>query len=280
MLSKIYLRAAKRCILLAAALSGTAPAAHAGDDFGIWAGVSAEKSVTKRLSFDVGADFRAGQNLQSIARWDGSLGVDYKVCKFLKVSTGYTYIYDRTPQEAKANFNNKGKRNGYNVEHGFWRSKHRFNLDATGRVKLGRFNISLRERYMLTRYAETDYKRDRYRDAAQPGYVGENFYWGGEAFTSLEQVERQKAPHTRHLLRSRLQAEWKIRGPFTPYVAYELSNDMSQQFELKKTRLSVGTDWKISKKHVLSLGYVYQNGIDDDSSNNIHVIDVGYKFKF
>ena len=51
---------------------------------------------------------------------------------------------------------------------------------------------------------------------------------------------------------------------------------------LAKTRLTLGTDWKISKKHSVSLAYIYQDGAGDDDSgtNNIHVIEVGYKFSF
>lgn len=271
----------KKHLLLAASLLATASPAVAGDDFGIWTGISAEKAVTKKVSLDFGVDFRAEQNLQSAARWDASFGFGYKPFKFLKFAAGYTYIYDRTPQEAKVNYTNKGRINGYNVDHGFWRSKYRFNFDVTGKVKFGPVSVSLRERYLLTEYDAATYKRDRYRDAVQGGYTGETFHWGGQDFMSYEQIQGEKSSHNRHLLRSRLQVEGKFGTcPITPFVAYELSNDLSSQLELKKTRLSVGADWKISKKHVLSLGYIYQDGIDDDSNGNIHVIDIGYKFKF
>lgn len=270
----------KKNLLFAAALLSVTPSS-AGDDFGIWTGLSAEKAFTKKVTLDFGVDFRAAQELKAAARWDASIGFSYKPFKELKFGAGYTYIYDRSPQEAKVNYTKKGKANGYNVDHGYWRSKYRFNFDVTGKVRLGRFSFSLRERYLLTEYAATEYKRDRYRDPVQGGYTGETFVWAGQEFMSREQAIQEKDAHNRHLLRSRLQAEYNIRHcPVTPFVSYELSNDLSNGLELKKTRLSAGADWKIGKKHVISLGYIYQDGIDDDSNNDIHVIDINYKFRF
>ena len=49
---------------------------------------------------------------------------------------------------------------------------------------------------------------------------------------------------------------------------------------LDKTRLTVGGDWKLSKKHKISAAYIYQDGADDDGNDDIHVISVGYKFTF
>ena len=96
-----------------------------------------------------------------------------------------------------------------------------------------------------------------------------------------EQVEQEKSSHNRHLLRSRLQLEYNFTNcPVTPYVSYEISNDLSKSLELKKTRLSAGAEWKINKKNIVSLGYIYQDGIDDDSNSDMHVLDIGYKFRF
>ena len=47
-------------------------------------------------------------------------------------------------------------------------------------------------------------------------------------------------------------------------------------------RYQAGTDYKIKKRHVLSLTYRYQsvNSNDDDNEANCHMIGLGYKFKF
>lgn len=48
---------------------------------------------------------------------------------------------------------------------------------------------------------------------------------------------------------------------------------------MKKTRWTVGTEYKINKKHSFDLYYRYQDHEDDDETNG-HVLGVGYKFKF
>lgn len=88
-------------LLALAALASFPLSGVAGDDFGLWTEISAEKKLTRQFSIDAGIDFRAEQQLKSISRWAGSLGFAYKPAKFLKASAGYAYIYDRNPQESK-----------------------------------------------------------------------------------------------------------------------------------------------------------------------------------
>lgn len=88
-------------LMALAALASFPLSGVAGDDFGLWTEISAEKKLTRQFSIDAGIDFRAEQQLKSISRWAGSLGFSYKPAKFLKASAGYAYIYDRNPQESK-----------------------------------------------------------------------------------------------------------------------------------------------------------------------------------
>lgn len=270
----------RKCLVLALAAMVAAPAV-ADDDFGLWTSIAAEKKFNKKISLEAGIDFRSEQKLKSVSRWSGSLGVGYKPWKFLKFSAGYAYIYDRSVQEAKVNYTNSGNINGYNVDHGYWRSKHRAYVDATGKLDVGRFSFSLRERYQYTHTMGTTCLRDRYRDTAPGGYSGDIYYWNGEGFIEKNLVEDDKSHKNNHYFRSRLQVSYDIKGvPLEPFVSYEISNNLSDGFALDKTRITVGTDWKINKKHKLSLAYLYQDGADDDSNDNIHVIDLGYKFEF
>ena len=268
--------------LLLLPLSLSAATAAAGDDFGIWTGISAEKKINRKFSAEAGIDFRAEQQLKSAARWNASIGIGYKPLKWLRMGAGYSYIYDRSPQESKVNYNKTGtRRNGYNVDHGFWRSKHRLYFNITGKIDAGWFTFSLRERYMYTHHMKADCIRDRYRDPLQGGYNGPTYTWNGEQFMNFEQVDNPRKAKNVHYLRSRLQMSYNIRHcPLEPFVSYEFSNDLGNALHLDKTRLMAGSDWKINKKHTLSVAYVYQNGADDDASNDIHVIDIGYKFKF
>ena len=269
--------------LLAVAALATFPlTGAAGDDFGIWTEFAAEKKLTRQFSVDAGIDFRAEQQLKSISRWAGSLGFTYKPLKFLKASAGYAFIYDRNPQESKKNYgNNSGNFNGYNVDHGFWRSKHRFYADLTGKLSIGCLTLSLRERYQMTRSLATTCQRTRFRDFVQGGYTEDVYSWDGDKFMTCEVVENDKKAKTSHYLRSRIEADYSIRHcPLTPFVSFEWSNNLKDNFVLDKTRLTIGGDWKLSKKHKISAAYIYQDGADDDGNDNIHVISVGYKFTF
>ena len=269
-------------LLLASALFlASASTALAGDDFGIWSEVTLEKKVGKKVAFDLGIDFRAEDHLKSAARWGASLGVSYKPARWFKMSGGYAYLYDHSLQEAEAKLKDNGNLKGYNVDHGYWRSRHRFWVDLTGKVEVGRVTFSLRERYLYTLTPATTCRESKFREPATGGYEGDVYTFNGQDFTKYSvEVDDKKRKHT-HYLRSRLTVDWNIRHcPVDPFVSYELCNNLSEGFALNKTRLSVGFDWSIAKPHKLSVAYIYQNGHDDDGDNDIHVLSLGYKFTF
>ena len=271
----------KNTLMLALATLAASPAFSQSDDFGIWTSLGVEKNLTKKLSAEAAFDFRSANNLENASRWSGAFGLSYKALNFLKLGAGYVYIYDYSPLETKVNFTNKGKVNGYNVDHGHWQNKHRVYFDATGHVKMGRFKLSLRERYQYTHTAATDCPRTRFRDEVQGGYTGETFVWEGTEFMEMSKVTDHKTGKDKHYLRSRVKIEYNIpKCPINPYASYELSNDLEDGLDLDKTRLIIGSEWKITKQHVLSAGYLYQHGTDGDHDGGRHVLDLSYRFKF
>lgn len=307
------MRFRKFTLLLSSAFLAATPQLRAGDDFGLWTEVSVEKSLCKHLSADFGYDFRTEQNLDAISRNGVSLGLGYKpfkTVKFggkknvfsLKFGTGYAFLRDRNPQEnkgikAKENYNDEGKRNGWNVDsvidHGYWRNKHRAWFDVQAKLTLGRFSLSVRERYQYTHYkaaaCNRDTYRQRYRDlfipAQEPWYVGNRYEYNGENYKKYEEVYISetdgKEAKDRHYLRSRFALDYNIpRCPVDPFVTVEFSNNLSEGMDLEKTRYTVGADWKITKQHTLSFAYLYDDGQDDDSNGNLHVLKIGYKFEF
>ena len=303
------MRFRKFALLLSSAFLAATPQLRAGDDFGLWTEVSVEKSLCKHLSADFGYDFRTEQNLDAISRNGVSLGLGYKPFKTVKFGgkknafsvkfgTGYAFLRDRNPQEdkgikAKENYTQKGKRNGWNVDsvidHGYWRNKHRAWFDVQAKLTLGRFSLSVRERYQFTRYnaviCNRDTYRQRYRDLAPPGFIGDTYVYNGEKYTEYEQVyikeTDSKEAKDRHYLRSRFALDYNIpRCPVDPFVTVEFSNNLSEGMNLEKTRYTVGADWKITKQHTLSFAYLYDDGQDDDSNGNLHVLKIGYKFEF
>lgn len=274
----------KRLLLALCALSVAAPAL-AGDDFGLWGGLSVEKEISKKFSVDAGLGFRAEENASRATRYDVSVGAAYKWCKWFRMGAGYVYLYSRSPYEVKDKYEEDDAGNllpgpdgqpvyrGYNVDHAFYRSKHRAYVDAVGKAKAGRFEFSLRERYQYTRYMSASTTRDRYRLEMQPN--------GTEQIELSKTVKDEKRAKDRHYLRSRLQVEYNIpKCPVDPFVSYELSNNLSDGLALDKKRLMAGADWKITKQHKLGLAYLFEDGNDDDGGDRLHAIEVSYKFSF
>lgn len=274
----------KRLLITLSALFVTTTA-MAGDDFGLWGDISVEKKIDKKLSLDAGLGFRAEENASRASRYDASVGATYKFLKWFRMSAGYVYLYSRSPREVKTKYqeNNDGSLkldnegqpiyDGYNVDHAYYRSKHRLYLDAVGKVKAGRFEFSLRERYQFTHYMAASTTRDRYRMETQPD--------GTKEVEFSKSVTDEKRAKDRHYLRSRLQVTYDIpKCPLEPFVSCELSNDLSDKLYLDKTRLGAGADWKITKQHKLGLSYLYENGSDDDEGNGLHAVEVSYKFSF
>jgi len=259
------------------ALLAIAPAAVAGDDFGLWGEVGITKSFGKKFALNGDIGYRADDNLHSSSRFDVGVNLAYKPVKFLKLSTGFVFIENHNLKEVKEHFNNKGNMNGYNIDLAYWRPKYRGYIDATGKVEVARFTFSLRERYQFSHYGPATCDRLKYRGSVGTGFEGESY--GG--FKLEEKTTDRKHTKQKHYLRSRIGVEYNIRHcPVTPYATFEISNNLSHGFSLDKRRWTAGIDWKIKKRHTFSVGYVYTNGNDDDDEGNLHALSLGYNFKF
>lgn len=286
---------ASKKILFAAALAlCSATSAIAQSDFGVWTEIGVEKSFNKKFSLEASVENRMANNATQPQRWNAAIGGSYKPLKWLKLGAGYVFIYNRNFQEAEEKYkeNDEGEIvlgkdgkpiiEGYNVDHGYWRPRHRAYFDVQGKVDVGRFSISLRERYLYNYYVETEALRDKYRNPSQPGYSGNLYPFNGMEFMKYEQEMDTKKAKSKHSLRTRLQVEYDIKGvPLTPFVSCELTNELSNAMQYDKVRAQAGVEWKINKKHILSGAYLYQNenqGIGPNES--LHAIKLGYKFKF
>lgn len=259
----------------------------AADDFGLWTDVAVQKNFSKKFSVNAALGFRAQDRLRQATRCDLSVGAEYSPLGWLSFGAGYTYIYGHKGEETKESYKSDGTFRGYNVDHDYWRSRHRANFDVAGKWNVGRFTFSVRERYQFTRYASASTTRDRYRNPINPanlgGYTGDTYECNGQHFASLEHTTDDKPAKSRHLLRSRFGVEYNIRHcAFTPYATFEFHNDLKESMNLDKSRLTVGTEWKITKQHRVDFAYIYQNShdADDNDGGGLHAISVGYKFKF
>lgn len=274
----------KRTLLLTAIVAFAGLNTAQADDFGLWGDLAVQKNITKRFSVDAGIDLRAENKLKDFTRIGAGVGLGFKATKWLSFGTGYTFLRDYNLSETKPSYKKDRKTiRGYNVDDAYWRNKHRATFDVSGAIPIGRFTITVRERYQYTHYVATNTQRTKYRNEITnlDGWTGKVYTICDRYFSSMEQEKDAKGAKDKHYLRSRFGLEYNIRHcAWTPYATYEFSNNLSHQLHLDKQRLTVGAEWKITKQHRLDLAYVYSNGADDDNNSDCHALSIGYKFKF
>lgn len=238
----------ERIILLLAALCMAAPVLRGQS---LWTSAEMKFGMAKGLSGYVEGEFRTTDGLDGTERWAASAGLDYKLYRWLKMSAGYTYIH----RHVESRVTKKG-----NIVSDYWQPRHRASFALTGSCSWNRFTFSLRERYQYTyRTEQTVSKWD-----------------GDDGSAKADELIEAKS---RHVLRSRLKAEYNIRkSGFMPFASCELYNSLSDGFATEKTRWTVGTDYKFNKRHSISAFYRYIDRSDDDDTNG-HVIGIGYSFK-
>lgn len=239
---------------LAAALTliNIVPTRAQSDQFGFAVSGEVKKKLASGLDATFEGELRTTDAFGAVERWSLSPGLSYRFTPWLKADAAYTYIYRRVEGETTR----KG-----NYVPAYWSPRHRFTASLTGSVKLGRFELSLRERYQFTHR----------RALSVPKYDGDD---------GSRKDDEQVSAKNEHMLRSRAEVAYDIRrSPFTPYASVETYNDLAGSLSLDKTRFTLGTEIKLAKRHTLDVYYRFQDHADDDEANG-HLVGVGYKFKF
>lgn len=273
----------KKILTTCCALLLAVPTFAQKDEFGSWLEFEAEKKINKRIDLTLGVGMRANDNLGEVSRANAFVSGSYKVCDYLKVAATYQYISDLSRGEVKEDFKkSNGKFNGYNVDEAFHRTKHRLSFDLSSKVKVGRFTFSLRERYQYTHSVGKDIERIRYREEVSAGFDGSvpTYDFGGYEWFEAEVGVDRKNHKNNHLLRSRIGVEYDIKKcPFAPFATYEIKTQLQEGGATEETRLIVGTDWKLNKKNILTIAYIFNDAHYSDDAN-VHAISIGYKLKF
>lgn len=265
--------------LIAAATSAFVPAK--ASDFGLWTDVGASKKVGL-FNFSLEGGVRLQNNWNSIDRWQIGGGVDFKPSAYFSLGASYSFLYNYKNERKEAKYetykdlDDDGNEitvtdyEGYNLKKPYWRCKNRLNFDVTGKLPVGRFTFSLRERYQYTHANHVKSVVDKYRLVS-----------GNDVPQYKKSEDKMHDADDDSRLRSRFMAEYNIRHcPLSPYAYVELTNNLCSQMRLQKTRVGVGTEFKINKKNKIDVGYVYQYSKDDDFDGVEHVIDISYKYKF
>lgn len=222
--------------------------AYAGDDFGIWGEVQAEKKLSDRWSLGAGVEYRSRDHLKSSDRWSFGVEGNYQITHWLKASVGYTLLDDHHYKE-----NSTGTKYS-----DYWGVRHRFNVSFTGSVDWGKFTFSLRERWQYS------YRPEKTAQLYETG-------------TGAEAGEKSYAGKGKNVWRNRMQVKMKLNNLFRPYVNAETTFAK----ELEKIRYNAGTELHLDKHHSLDIKYIYQHVCGEgDNEPDRHVIGIGYTYKF
>jgi len=251
-----------------------------GDDFGMNYSLAVEKKLAEGLNFEVEGTYRSQDNLKSTERWVVGGTLEYRFLrtrdkKFnLKAFGGFEYAWLQKLAEVNEHFNNKGDKNGYNVNEGYWKHRSRLNVGLAGTFKPSkRWTFQLKETFQFSHYkAENNLGRERWR------YNDDD-----ELYLRDTQPRSVSSKHTQ-LLRSKLTASYNVKGlPLEPFVSADYANGLGASTEVSKWRFTGGMDYTLAKRHKFSLWYRYttrDHAEENDDETGGHLIGLGYKFSF
>ena len=239
-------------LLCFAALTSSAHAAFADDDFGLDINLGIKKKITKSLTASLKGNLRTQDKTTEIDRFSVNAALAYKPVKYLKLDAGYEFIDRYKPSYITDN---------NNTVDSYWSPRHRATASVSGILHAGDCVISLRERYQYTYRQETR--------AAKTSSTGDAI------------SDKIIAAEHSHIWRQRVSFEYKNPDlRIAPYAEFELFNDLTDSFSLDKMRLTVGTGYHITKNHILDFYYRHTYDSAHHGEDNSHLIGIGYEFSF
>ena len=222
-------------------------------------GFEVEKKISRWLSAEWSEELRLKDNIQAIDRIYSDVAFSFKAAKWLKFTTGYTYI--AVLHEGK-------KKNDY---HHYWESRHRLTAGVTFSYKTpNNWEFSLKERAQVTFYADDDFDK---REKCDPAWTLKSKLTAG--------YDCPRVP---------LNPYASVELCNTLNVPKVIDHNY-----LDKVRSAVGVVYRINKHHSLNAFYRFDYNLEKDPNvknstgalktlteetayNNI--FGISYKFKF
>ena len=280
------------CILAAAmAFCSIAPAQAGGDEDnkGLWTTFEASKKVTKRFKVGGEAEFRTADYAKEVERFALGVNGQYKINNYLKANAGYIFILGYNPESSKDKFDDNGDYEGYNLDQAYWEKRNRFYVALSGSYKIGRIELSVRERlqYTRTNSAIVDEEKHRFNISESPIYDEFGDYVFDEDGNVITIREKEEKPvktvpelkETDHntVLRSRLSVKWNIpKSKINPFVSTELYSRINHGWDgFDKLRSRIGASYKINKDNALEFYYLFEKA-GKKGKPNTHAIGIGY----
>ncbi len=216
----------------------------------IWTEADIRKSIGKQWGMTAGIEYRTTDRLSATDRVSFGLSGDYKH-QYFKIDVGYNFII----AYAQKSVTKRG-----NIIPAYHTYRHRAFASVSSKLNVGDFELSLRERYVFT-HREGKWVPKYSADGTKP----KDNEW--------------IASKNKHILRSRLQGEYKIKkSDFHPYASVEFYDNLSDGFALEKVRYTLGSEYRINRHNRVELYYRFIQGtaVGED---NLNVIGIGYSFR-
>lgn len=236
-------KSSKRIFVILVSFLVIAPTLTAqNESYGTWTSIGVEKEY-KKWDFGAETELRTIYYARLIERWSLGVNADYSLFKQLKVGAGYqlinSLVYDETKPDRY-------------VKNYFFRN--RFNVSATGKIKINDFTVTLRERLQLTQ------KEDRLQaDGLIDDYkMNPELTW-----------------------RNRLQLAYnipnfKITPSFSVESFYALNNPDGNNFD--NLRYLLAFDYKLNKRNVVELYGVMNSSLTSEDATGKYILGISYTY--
>jgi hypothetical protein len=216
-------------LLLISAVSVSCSFSQATNDAALWMGLTIEKKLNPSLSFEFSEELRFNENISQLNTIFSEVGIGYKIIKRFTISGSYRFTQKRGLDD-------------------FYYSRHRYNLEATYRIKVKKIHLTVRERF------QSQYKVGSDED----GGIAGNY------------------------LRSKLSVKYNTEKKTVPFASIEFWNQLNNPKgnELDNIRYTLGIDYELNKFSSLTFGYIInrQENINDPWTS--YIINLGYKYSF
>lgn len=225
-------------------LSSFSPLFAQETDNGLWTSVEIKKKLTKGLAISLEEEYKMRDNFSKTDKFETTIDLSWKPLSFLKGGIAYCRIDYNHPIN-----------NSNTVE--YWELRHRYIAYLMGSYDIGRFSLSLKEKFQQTNRVGVD-----------PSVNKSN---------------------PTNVIRSKFEVDYNIKkSPFTPFASVEVYyalnepdgvQDPTATQMVTEIRNAIGVEYAIKKNLVVEAGYLYciEKDWDKDAlGNNMGGYLIGY----
>lgn len=252
---------------LLVALSASITLSAQNDGFRSRISLGADWKIVKRLHLNAEYELRTQDSFSGVERHQAGIGMEYKLCPYLKTGLEYIYI-------------------GHYDSAGDLKPRHRLSLNLTGIYDAGDWRFSLKERLQLTHRA---YSLNRFQTVPNALQLKSRFTVKYKGFDKVE-------PFAYFELRNIFNAPECTASYNTAtgsYSSYEFAG--YGHAYVNRLRWAAGFDWKLSNRHCITFTGMYSNCRDYEIDTNkggtklksigweksgYFTLGVGYKYSF